>query len=256
MFRSGPLTRRRLIQILAKVQLHPHDLKSVAKACMIYPADLMAWYVLGQDPECKSRLYVELAWGVNNARFERAARNLERIEAAANGGKKTKVVTKPHPLALEIGNEDNPAFKPVVEVTVEDVLPAAWAIEKLEALQAGSHWEISPNAEQAAELHAMMRELEPTPLLVAGQQDPNVADPPVLSGAVGPLAGGDGGGEVEGAEGAGDVPVVGIGGEALAAQEQAGRGVDGLEADEEGAGRVGLDGKLNDVVHTQTLTDD
>jgi len=160
-FRSGPLTRARLTAILAKVEKHPHNLRAVAKACAIYPADLMAWYVAGQDPDCKNRLMSELAWRIGEIRFERAARNLERIEAAANGGTKRKVVTKP--TADGAGETE--------EVTVEDVLPAAWAIEKLEEMQAASHWEISPNAEQADELHRMMAELAPTPLLPAAPDE-------------------------------------------------------------------------------------
>lgn len=179
MFRSGPLTPSRLRAILAKVQLHPHNLRAVAKACMIYPADLMAWYLEGQNPECRNPLYRELAWGVNEARFARAAANLARIEAAANGGSKRKVVSKP-----KVDGEGT-----FDEVTVEDVLPAAWAIEKLEEMQAASHWEISPNNEQADDLHAMMRELEPTPLLGPGEPPVPVDDPP--DGGEGNLAGVD-----------------------------------------------------------------
>lgn len=157
MFRSGPLTPARLEQILAKVRRHPHDLKAVAKACNVYPADLLAWYIAGQDPACKDQLMSALAWKVAEARFELAAENYERVIAAANGGKKQKEVT------------ESDGTK---QVTVEDVLPAAWAVEKIDALAKASPWEVSPNAEQAAELHKMMAELQPTPLLTEGTPAP------------------------------------------------------------------------------------
>lgn len=155
MFRSGPLTPTLLEQILAKVKRHPHDLKAVARACNVYPADLLAWFIAGQDPACKDQLMSELAWKVAEARFELAVENYERVIAAANGGKKRKRVKKAD------GS---------VERTVEDVLPAAWAVEKIDALTRASHWEVSPNAEQAEELHRMMAELQPTPLLTAGSE--------------------------------------------------------------------------------------
>lgn len=163
MFRSGRLDRRRLNQILARAEKTPHNLRAVAKACMILPQDLLAWFAIGQDPKSQGdpskTIYVELAWKINELRADVAARNYARIEAAANGGTKTKTVTKP--------NAENPA-EPIIEVTVEDVLPAAWAIEKIEELASASHWEISPDAEQAEELHRMMAELTPTPLLTEG----------------------------------------------------------------------------------------
>jgi hypothetical protein len=173
MFRSGPLTPALLEQILAKVRRHPHDLMAVAKACNVYPADLLCWYVAGQDPACKDRLMSELAWKVNEARFELAAENYDRVVAAANGGKKTKTVTKP-----KLDGEGEGEY---VETTVEDVLPAAWAVEKIDALSKASHWAISPNAEQAEELHKMMAELQPTPLLTegaAGLEGRPAPDPP------------------------------------------------------------------------------
>lgn len=117
---------------------------------MIYPADLMAWYIAGQDPACADPLMVELAWSIAEARGEAAARNYERIIAAADGGVKKKTVIRPN------GDE---------ETTIEEVLAQSWAIEKLDELQQASHWEISPNQEQAAELHRLMAELKPTPLL-------------------------------------------------------------------------------------------
>lgn len=172
MFRSGRLTKARLNQILRRAEATPHNLRVVAKACMILPQDLLAWFAAGQDPQCSDPLMVELAWEINKLRADVAARNYARIEAAANGGKKTKTVTKPNPLALEAGG-DASAFPPVVEVTVEDVLPAAWAIEKIDALAGASHWEISPDAQQAEELHRMMRELTPTPLLTEGLNGPD-----------------------------------------------------------------------------------
>lgn len=161
MFRSGRLTRTRLNSILEKAARNPHNLKAVAKACMIYPADLLAWYAAGQDPDCRDPLMVELAWKIAELRFEKSTENYERIVAAANGGKKTKTTEK-------IG----PTGEPSVEQTVEDVLPAAWAIEKIDQLSKESPWEISPNAEQAADLQALMSELTPTPLLTDGPDQP------------------------------------------------------------------------------------
>jgi hypothetical protein len=152
-FRSGHLTRELLDEILELVTQLPHDLKGVARACGIYPADLLAWFAVGQDPQCIDPLMAELSRAVSRARFALAAANYARVVAAANGSTKRKTVTKP-------GGD--------VEETVEDVLPQAWAVEKLDALQAASPWEISPNADQADELHKMMRELEPTPLLTEG----------------------------------------------------------------------------------------
>jgi hypothetical protein len=105
----------------------------------------------------------ELAWKVAEARFELAAENYERVIAAANGGKKRKRVTKAD------GS---------VERTVEDVLPAAWAVEKIDAMAKASPWEISPNAEQAAELQKMMAELQPTPLLTEGAAGPESSELP------------------------------------------------------------------------------
>jgi hypothetical protein len=162
MFRSGPLNRARLEQIMRWVVRMPHDLKSVAKACNIYPADLLAWYAIGLDPDCKSPMMAELAWRVNEARAEAKVANYERIVAAASIGKK------------ENPDPDRP---PTKEVHTEDVLPAAWAIEKLDKLASESAWEISPNNEQADELHKMMKELEPTPLLTDGSNLTLPAEP-------------------------------------------------------------------------------
>lgn len=160
MFRSGRLTRARLSQILKWVNRTPHNLRAVAKACNIYPADLMAWYVAGQDPNCRDPIMAELAWRVAEIRGEAVAKNYERIVAAADGGKKTKVINRPN------GKE----------VTEEDVLPAAWAIEKLEQMAAESPWEITPNAEQAEDLYQMMKGLEPTPLLTEGDLEEPLED--------------------------------------------------------------------------------
>ncbi len=159
MFRSGLLTQRRVEQIVKRAEATPHNLRVVAKACGILPQDLLAWFAAGQDPACTNPQMRELAWRINCLRADVAARNYARIEAAANGGKKTKTVTRPGP---KVEGEE-PA--PIVETTVEDVLPAAWAIEKIEEMASASYWEISPDAEQAEELHRMMRELTPTPLL-------------------------------------------------------------------------------------------
>lgn len=181
MFRSGLLTQRRVEQIVKRAEATPHNLRIVAKACSILPQDLLAWFAAGQDPACTNPQMVDLAWRINCLRADVAARNYARIEAAANGGTKRKRVVK----------ADAAGVVEAVEEHVETVLPAAWAIEKIDALAAASHWEISPDAEQAAELHRMMKELTPTPLLteVAGI---GVAGDTLVGG--GPLVGGNGGG--------------------------------------------------------------
>lgn len=166
MFRSGRLTRARLNQIMRRAEATPHNLRVVAKACLILPQDLLAWFAAGQDPKCTDPLMVELAWKINELRADVAARNYARIEAAASGGTKRKTVTK-------LGTTGEPS----VEEHVEDVLPAAWAIEKIDQLAAASHWEISPDAQQAEELHRMMAELTPTPLLTDGSDQPLPALP-------------------------------------------------------------------------------
>lgn len=171
MFRSGPLTRARVNQIMRWVEKLPNDLRTVAKACNIYPSDLLTWYAAGQDKDCQNPLYVELAWRVAEVRANARVRNYERVVAAADGGKKVKTVSKPDPA--------NPGT-PIVEITEEDVLPAAWAIEKLDTQAEASPWEVAPDAQQATELHAMMKELTPTPLLTDGSNQP------ILTEAAGP----------------------------------------------------------------------
>lgn len=163
MFRSGRLTRARLNQIIRWVERLPHDLKAVAKAVNIYPSDLLAWYAAGQDPECKDPLMAELAWKVAEIRAEKRAENFERIVAAASVGKKVKVIEK---------ENTNPDMPPTKEIHTEDVLPASWAIEKLDKMADASAWEIAPDNEQASELHRMMAELAPTPLLTDGSDSP------------------------------------------------------------------------------------
>lgn len=182
MFRSGRLTRARLNQIMRWVERMPHNLRAVAKACAIYPSDLLAWYAAGQDAACTDPLMVELAWRVAEVRAEAAAKNYDRIVAAADGGTKRKRVEK----------KDAAGVVETIEEHVETVLPASWAIEKLEELAGGSAWEIAPDQEQAAELHRMMKELTPTPLLGVGQDEANVGQI-----ADGPVAGGNSGREVE-----------------------------------------------------------
>lgn len=161
MFRSGRLTRARLNQVLKWVERMPHNLRAVAKACNIYPADLLTWYIMGQDPNCKDPVLVELSWRVAELRGEEAAKNYERVVAAAGVRKKVKVVTRP--------NGDT-------EVTEEEVLPAAWAIDKIDHMAEKSHWEVSPNSDQAEDLYNLMKELHPTPLLTAGPETPDTGE--------------------------------------------------------------------------------
>jgi len=141
LFRSGRLTEARVDQIVKWVERMPHNLRAVAKACRVYPPDLLAWYAAGQDLECTDRWMVQLAWEIDRIRADKAARNYERLETLADTGH----------------------FQ---------------AIEKLESLGEASPWEICPTGEQAAELHAMMRELAPTPLLAeAKTESPSATGP-------------------------------------------------------------------------------
>lgn len=223
MFRSGRLNEARVAQIVRWVERMPHNLRAVAKACRVYPPDLLAWYAAGQDLECADRWMVELAWEIDRIRAEKAAANYARIEAAANGGTKRKVVTKP-------GGE--------IEETIEDVLPQAWAIERLDALQEASPWEICPTGEQAAELHAMMRELEPTPLLGSGVDEKEVPDRVLNAGQ----------GDVKLAPLGDAVPVDVVGIEGI----ELGQG-DGVHNDERPV--VAEGDVLSNDVHTQSLTE-
>lgn len=161
--RSGLLTQNRVNQICRWVEKLPNDLKKVAKACNIYPADLMYWYALGQTYDCPEPLCSELAWRIAEIRGEKAAENQLRIEAAANGGKKTKSVTKPN------GE---------VEITEEDVLPAAWAIDRLERQANESAFEIAPNDDIAQDLINAFESSKDVPLLPSGEGDEQPAADP------------------------------------------------------------------------------
>jgi len=184
-FRSGRLTRTRLNQIVGWVEKLPHNLKAVAKACNIYPSDLMAWYAAGQDPQCKDPLMVELAWKVAEIRGTKAAQNYARIETLASEGD----------------------FK---------------AVEKLEEMSEASAWEISPDAEQAEELHRMMQALAPTPLLGSGEPGQftgsatavdGVPEQSAEAGAFGDLGPALGGAVDDGRPGEGGPLLVGDGGD-------------------------------------------
>lgn len=154
MRRSGRLTPARVSRIIGWVEKMPNDLRKVARACNIYPADLLYWYALGQTYDCPDPYAAELAWRISEIRGLKAAENQARIEAAANGGKKTKQVTK--------ADGD-------VEVTEEDVLPAAWAIERLEQQAAESPFEISPNDDLAKDLIDAFESSREIPLLTSGE---------------------------------------------------------------------------------------
>lgn len=156
MFRSGRLTRARLNQILGWVEKLPHNLKAVAKACSIYPSDLMAWYAAGQDPQCKDPLMVELAWRVAEIRANKEVENYQRLETLAGEGD----------------------FR---------------AIEKIDQKAAESAWEIAPDNAQADELHKMLGALTPTPLLTDGSDQPILGEPaPEGDGEPDPDPAGDG----------------------------------------------------------------
>lgn len=146
----------------------PNDLRKVARACNIYPADLLYWYALGQTYDCPDPYAAELAWRISEIRGLKAAENQARIEAAANGGKKTKRVTK--------ADGD-------VEVTEEDVLPAAWAIERLEQQAAESPFEISPNDDLAKDLIDAFESSREIPLLTSGADAEQPESPPASDSA-------------------------------------------------------------------------
>lgn len=146
----------------------PNDLRKVARACNIYPADLLFWYALGQTYDCPDPYAAELAWRISEIRGLKAAENQRRIEAAANGGTKRKTVKKPNP---------SDPTDPIVEETVEDVLPAAWAIERLEQQAAASDFEISPNDDLAAEMINAFKSSTPIPLLTEGEEHEQSAAP-------------------------------------------------------------------------------
>jgi hypothetical protein len=145
------------------VEKLPNDLKKVAKACNIYPADLLYWYALGQTYDCPDPYAAELAWRIAEIRAEKAAENQLRIESAANGGTKRKTVTKP-------GGD--------TEETEEDVLPAAWAIERLEKQANESAWEIAPNDDIAEDLINAFASSKEIPLLTQGEGDEQPAPDP------------------------------------------------------------------------------
>jgi hypothetical protein len=166
--RSGRLTQSRVNQIVSWVEKIPNDLRKVARACNIYPADLLYWYALGQAYDCPDPYAAELAWRISEIRGNKAAENQRRIEAAANGGKKTKTLIKPNP---------ETRVPEVVEVTEEDVLPAAWAIERLEKQAAESPFEISPNDDLAKDLINAFESSREVPLLTSGE-DPEQPEPP------------------------------------------------------------------------------
>lgn len=174
--RSGLLTQVRVNQICRWVEKLPNDLKKVAKACNIYPADLLYWYALGQTYDCPEPLCAELAWRIAEIRANKAARNQARIEAAADGGKKIKTVSKPR-------TGEDASLPPIVETTEEDVLPAAWAIERLEKQANESAWEIAPNDDIAEDLIHAFESSKAVPILTEGEGDEQPEADPEGDGA-------------------------------------------------------------------------
>lgn len=158
--RSGALTRVRVEQICRWVERLPNDLPKVARACLIYPADLLYWFALGQTYDCPQPLAAELAWRVNVIRAKKASVNQKRIERGARGGRKVK----------EVFEIDPDTKEPILtEKVVEAVLPAQWAIERLEQQAAESSWELSPNDDVARDLVAAFEATKATPLLSEGR---------------------------------------------------------------------------------------
>jgi hypothetical protein len=140
--RSGKLTAARVARICRWVEKIPNDLNKVARACMIYPADLLYWYALGQTYDCPDPLVAELAWRISEIRGDKAALRQAQLEKAAKGGKKRKVLAK----------RDETGKMVPQEVTVETVLPNLAAVERLEAQANESLWEVSPNDAVAKDL--------------------------------------------------------------------------------------------------------
>jgi hypothetical protein len=140
--RSGRLTSERVAFILKCAKRCPNDLAAVARIARIYPSDLLGWYLAGQVYACDDLPCAELAWGIAELRFERAAKNQERLEAAAQLGVKRKQV-------IEADGS--------IQVTEEDVLPAQWAITRLEEQAAKSSWGVSPNDNIGAALLAALK---------------------------------------------------------------------------------------------------
>lgn len=87
--RHQHLTERGLTALLAQVRrmgTGRRALHRAAKAAGFRPSDVWLWYNAGQRNDCASALYAELAWGVDQIRADRAAKNAERIERAADAG--------------------------------------------------------------------------------------------------------------------------------------------------------------------------
>ena len=87
--RHETLTERGLAALLAQVRrmgTGRRALHRAAKAAGFRPSDVWLWYNAGQRNDCASPLYAALAWEVDQIRAERAAKNAERVEAAADRG--------------------------------------------------------------------------------------------------------------------------------------------------------------------------
>lgn len=155
--RSGALTATRLLRICRWVEKLPNDLPKVARACMIYPADLLYWYALGQTYDCPDPLAAELAWRISEIRGGVAAKRQRQLEKAAKGGTKKKVVTKTstHGEITE-------------EVSEEDVLPKLEAIIRLEEQANQSAWELSPHDAVAKDLIDAFESSKPVLQLTEG----------------------------------------------------------------------------------------
>lgn len=87
--RHETLTERGLAALLAQVKrmgTGRRALHRAAKAAGFMPSDVWRWYTAGQHNDCASPLYAQLAWEVDQIRADRAAKNAERIERAADAG--------------------------------------------------------------------------------------------------------------------------------------------------------------------------
>jgi hypothetical protein len=131
------LTEKGLGILLAWIKRIPHDLATAARAAGYPPEMVLTWYWGGQTPGCPHPLWAELAWEVSQIRAKKAAANHRRVVKAAKGGTKRTETTKP--------NGD-------VEVKVEDVLAAEWAVKQIDARLEKSAWATYPGRAVADEL--------------------------------------------------------------------------------------------------------
>ena len=105
------------------------SLRRASMAAGYPPEHVQTWLLHGRDPRCTSPLCATLAFEAAQIEAKKEAQYHRRIKAAASGGSKTTKTTRP-------GGDE--------ETKVEEVLPAQWAIERLEKRLDASEWGIFP----------------------------------------------------------------------------------------------------------------